>query len=85
MQQITDDARDFVRTLGQLQTIVGLRAEYYVSTNDIKNAVEVRLQTRPDKYYQLELIDDPRGTRSYQRVYTTTDDPSSRWPPPPTR
>lgn len=76
VQQITDDARDFVRTLGQLQTIVGLRAEYYVSTNDIKNAVEIRLQTRPDKYYQLELIDDPRGTRSYQRVYTTTDDPS---------
>ena len=76
VQQITEDARDFVRTLGQLQTIVGLRTEYYVSTNDIKNAVEVRLQTRPDKYYQIELIDDPRGTRTYLRTQTRTDDPS---------
>jgi phospholipid/cholesterol/gamma-HCH transport system substrate-binding protein len=76
VEQITDDARDFVHTLGQLQTIVGLRSEYYFQANSIKNAIEVRLQTRPDKYYQIELIDDPRPTRSYLRTYTITNDPS---------
>lgn len=76
VEQITEDARDFVRTIGQLQTIVGLRSEYYVQSNDIKNAIELRLQTRPDKYYQVELIQDPRPNRSLSRVYTTTDDPS---------
>lgn len=76
VEQITEDARDFVRTIGQLQTIVGLRSEYYINSQDTKNAIELRLQTRPDKYYQVELIDDPRPNRTYLRTYTTTDDPS---------
>jgi phospholipid/cholesterol/gamma-HCH transport system substrate-binding protein len=76
VEQITEDARDFVRTIGQLQTVVGLRSEYYFQSQDLKNAIEIRLKTRPDKYYSVELIDDPRPTRSYLRTYTTTDDPS---------
>lgn len=76
VQAITEDARDFVRTLGQLQTVVGLRSEYYIATKNIKNAVEVRLQTRPDKYYQVELIDDPRSTIVRNRQRVTSDDPA---------
>ncbi len=76
VEQITEDARDFVHTIGQLQTLVGLRSEYYIQSNSVKNAIELRLQTRPDKYYQVELIDDPRPTRSVTRTVTTTDDPS---------
>lgn len=76
VEQITEDARDFVHSIGQLQTIVGLRSEYYFQSSDIKNAIELRLKTRPDKYYQIELIDDPRPKREYLRTYTTTDDPS---------
>jgi len=76
VESITDDAREFVRTLGQLQTVVGIRSEYYFQSKDFKNVVELRLQTRPDKYYQIELIDDPRPTRNTLRTITTTDDPS---------
>lgn len=76
VEQVTTDAADFVRTLGQLQTIVGLRAEYHILSNEVKNVVELRLQTRPDKYYQIELVDDPRPTRTVMRNYVTTDDPS---------
>ncbi len=76
VEQITEDARDFVRTIGQLQTVVGLRSEYYIGANEVKNAVELRLKTRPDKYYQVELIDDPRPTRNYVRTETRSDDPS---------
>ena len=76
VEQITSDASELVRGFSQLQTIVGLRSEYYIQSNDFKNAIEVRLQARPDKYYQIELIDDPRMSRSFSRSVTTTDDPS---------
>ena len=76
VEQVTTDASELLRGIGQLQTVVGLRSEYYIRANEFKNIVEVRLQTRPDKYYQIELIDDPRLTRSYSRSYVTTDDPS---------
>jgi phospholipid/cholesterol/gamma-HCH transport system substrate-binding protein len=36
----------------------------------------VRLQSRPDKFFLIELIDDPRGKRSVTSTLTTTDDPS---------
>ena len=75
-EQITNDAQELVGGIGRLQTIVGFRSEYYIQSNDFKNAIEVRLQTRPDKYYQIELIDDPRLNRSFSRQITTTDDPS---------
>ncbi len=76
VEQITGDAGDLVRSITQLQTIVGLRSEYYIQANEFKQVVELRLQNRPDKYYQIELIDDPRLTRTYTRTYVTTDDPS---------
>ncbi len=76
VEQITADASDLVRGFSQLQTVVGLRSEYYIKSNDFKNAIEIRLQARPDKYYQLELIDDPRMSRSFTRTISTTDDPS---------
>ena len=76
VEQATNDLGDIVRTIGQLQTIVGLRAEYYIQSNEFKNVVELRLQTRADKYYQVELIDDPRPSRQVLRQFVTTDDPS---------
>jgi phospholipid/cholesterol/gamma-HCH transport system substrate-binding protein len=76
VEQITQDAGELVHSLGSLQTIVGLRSEYYVGAQAVKNAIEVRLQTRPDKYYQIELLDDPRMSRAVTRTFTTTDDPS---------
>ncbi|HNI58464.1 MAG TPA: MlaD family protein, partial [Pseudomonadota bacterium] len=76
VEQITQDASELVGGINRLQTVVGLRSEYYIQANDFKNAIEVRLQMRPDKYYQIELIDDPRMSRTFTRQITTTDDPS---------
>lgn len=75
-EQITQDVSELTSGIGRLQTIVGLRSEYYFLSREFKNVVELRLQTRPDKYYQVELIDDPRMSRDFRRTYVTTDDPS---------
>lgn len=76
VEQITEDVGGFVRGITRLQTLVGLRSEYNVIANTLKTYVGVQLQSRPDKYFLIELIDDPRGTRSVSRTFTTTDDPS---------
>lgn len=76
VEQITEDAGGFIRSLTRLQTLIGLRSEYNIFANTLKTYVAVQLQSRPDKYFLIELIDDPRGFRSSSRTYTTTDDPS---------
>ena len=69
-------AGDFVKSITGLQTIVGLRSEYNVLANSLKTYVAIRLQPSADKYYLIELIDDPRGNRSVTQTVTRTDDPS---------
>jgi len=76
VEQITEDAGSFIRSITRLQTIIGLRSEYNVIANTLKTYVSVQLQSRPDKYFLIELVDDPRGFRTDTTTYTTTDDPS---------
>ncbi len=65
-----------------MQTEIELRGEYDVpmfaqSTDDpnrlqpsIKNTLGVRISPKPDKYYMIEAISDPRGKQT--RTVTTT-------------
>ncbi len=76
VEQITEDVGGFVRSITRLQTLVGLRSEYNVVANTLKTYVSVQLQSRPDRYFLIELVDDPRGQRTTTRSFTTTDDPS---------
>src|SRR5262249_3007003 len=61
VEEITEDAGSFVRSITRLQTIVGLRSEYNFLTNSFKNYLSVTLMPRPDKFYLIELVEDPRG------------------------
>jgi phospholipid/cholesterol/gamma-HCH transport system substrate-binding protein len=76
VEQITTDVGGFVSSITRLQTLVGLRSEYNVVANTLKTYVQITLQSRPDKFFLIELIDDPRGNRSTTQTFTTTDDPS---------
>ena len=76
VEQITEDAGGFIRSLTRLQTLIGLRSEYNFLANTLKTYVSVQLQSRPDKFFLIELIDDPRGLRTTEQTFTTTDDPS---------
>jgi phospholipid/cholesterol/gamma-HCH transport system substrate-binding protein len=63
VENITEDAGTFVRGLARLQTVVGLRSEYNYLANTFKTYFMVQLVPRPDKFYLVEVIDDPRGFR----------------------
>ena len=67
VEDITEEAGGFIRGVTKLQTIVGLRSEYNIISSSFKNYVSIQLVPRPDKFYLIELVDDPRGLRQTQR------------------
>jgi phospholipid/cholesterol/gamma-HCH transport system substrate-binding protein len=67
VEQITEDASQFVHGLTRLQTIVGLRTEYNYLAGNYKTYFQVTLAPRPDKFYLIEVVDDPRGLREQKR------------------
>ena len=64
LDSITDDISGITRGVNRLQTIVGLRTEYNYMAHTFKSYVAVQLYPRPDKFYLIELVDDPRGYRN---------------------
>lgn len=70
IENITDDAGGFIRSITKLQTIVGLRTEYNFLSGQPKEYLAVQLMPRPDKFYLIEIVNDPRGLRESQTVYT---------------
>lgn len=76
VQGVAEGVNDYVDGLRRLQTIVGLRSDYNFLANTIKSYVELRLQPREDKYYVIELINDPRGKTSFTQTDTDTTNPN---------
>ncbi len=74
VEDITENASTFVRGITKLQTIVGLRSEYNILARTVKNYLSVTLMPRPDKFYLIELIEDPRG---YSNAVTTVTQSST--------
>ncbi|MSP57158.1 MAG: MCE family protein [Myxococcales bacterium] len=76
---ITSDASSFVRSLTSLQTIVGIREEVHQNfsggqgATTFKTYLSLRLQPRPDKYYLIELVDEPRGSHKSSHTYSVTN------------
>jgi len=76
VQGVAEGVNDYVGGITRLQTIVGLRSDYNFLANTIKSYVELRLQPREDKYYVIELINDPRGRTSFTQTDVDTTNPN---------
>jgi phospholipid/cholesterol/gamma-HCH transport system substrate-binding protein len=72
VEDITEDASTFVRGITHLQTIVGLRSEYNFLSSTFKNYISVQILPRPDKFYLIELVEDPRGYREVTTKVTNS-------------
>jgi phospholipid/cholesterol/gamma-HCH transport system substrate-binding protein len=70
VEDITEDAGGFIRSITKLQTIVGLRTEYNFLSRTFKEYLSVQLVPRPDKFYLIEIVNDPRGYRSVTSTTT---------------
>ena len=75
VENITGSVKDLVSGITNIETVVGLRSEYNLMANTVKTYISVAIAPRQDKYYLIELIDDPRGLRTTNYTVTRTDNP----------
>lgn len=76
VENTVEGVSEFVGGIGRLQTVVGLRADYNFLANTIKTYVEIRLQPSEDKYYSIELVNDPRGKTGITQTDVDTTNPN---------
>jgi phospholipid/cholesterol/gamma-HCH transport system substrate-binding protein len=57
-----DDVSDFAGRLTNLEFELGIRTDYLVNQGGAKIFITGRLIPKPDKYYLIEAVDDPRGS-----------------------
>lgn len=77
-QKLTDtveDVADFAGRLTGLEVEVGVKSDYLTTQGSAKTFFQVRLVPKPDKYYLIEAIDDPRG--SVETIYTQQNPPNA--------
>ena len=72
--ETVDDVADLASKITSLQLEASVRSDYLVTQGQAKTALAVRLIPRPDKYYLIELVDDPRG--SVETVVVQNNPPS---------
>jgi len=76
VENVVGDVGDLVGGIGRLQTVVGLRTDYNFLANTVKSYVELRLAPSEDKYYLIELVNDPRGLTTFEQVDVDTTNPN---------
>ncbi len=76
LEETADGISDYVQQLSRLQININIRDEYSFLQKVSKSFFEVKLQPKEDKFYLLELIDDPRGdvVQSYTSIKRKTGD-----------
>jgi phospholipid/cholesterol/gamma-HCH transport system substrate-binding protein len=66
--ETVEDVSDFANRLTRLQTQVDVKSEYLFAAGSAKTTLGVALVPKPDKYYLLEVVDDPNGDVNTQYV-----------------
>ncbi|MBI4704665.1 MAG: MCE family protein [Deltaproteobacteria bacterium] len=76
VESVVEGVGDLVGGIGRVQTVVGLRTDYNFLANTIKSYVELRLQPAEDKYYMIEVVNDPRGSTGFEQIDVDTTNPN---------
>jgi len=64
---------DLLRKQDMFRTYLGYRGEYHFDNQRIKSYLTLRIQPREDKYYLLQVIDNPEGSESVTDITRTID------------
>lgn len=75
IEEIVADTKGFVKSYTLMKTEVELASSYNLYEQSFKNVLSLRFRPKEDKYYLLQVVDDPRGSVSDVFVTTTTNDP----------
>lgn len=77
LANVVDVASNYVEKLDKLQVEVHFRSEWLLNQTGAKAYFGARLLPRPDKYYQVEIVSDPRGVDTVTTETITTRDPTT--------
>lgn len=75
LETAADSANRMLGEADRIRLFLGYRGEYLGRGGDVKNYVTMKFQPRDDKYYLLELVDDPAGRRNTTTTSTRIDRP----------
>ncbi len=64
---------DYIRKQETFRTYLSYRGEYLFDDNTVKSYLSLRIQPKEDKYYLLQIVDDPVGKRKVTDTVTTTN------------
>jgi phospholipid/cholesterol/gamma-HCH transport system substrate-binding protein len=76
VEGVAEGIGTYVEGLTQLRTILSLRTDYQFRAQTVKSFVELRLQPREDKFYSVEIVNDPRGLTRIEQVNVSTTNPN---------
>ncbi len=76
IRDTVNEVRSFIGGVSDYKVYVGYRGEYYHDIEEMKNTVSLKIQTRPDKYYLFEIVNNPEGSSVEEEFfYDFTDSP----------
>jgi phospholipid/cholesterol/gamma-HCH transport system substrate-binding protein len=76
IEDVATNVNEFVGGLSSLRTIVALRSDYQFRAQTVKSFFELRLQPREDKYYAIEIVNDPRGLTRIDQINVLSTNPN---------
>lgn len=76
IEEVSANLNEYVGNLSQFRTIMSLRTDYQFRAQTVKSFLELRLQPREDKYYSIEIVNDPRGLTTIEQTDVTTTNPN---------
>ncbi len=76
VEGVAESVGEFVGGLSRVQTVVGLRTDYQFLANTVKTYFSLRIQPREDKYYLIEVINDPRGSTRIEQINVESSNPN---------
>jgi len=64
---------DYMQKQESFRTYLDYRGEYLFDSEEVKSYLTLRIQPREDKYYLLQIVDDPGGVETETDITTTTN------------
>ncbi|OGP62832.1 MAG: hypothetical protein A2V65_02305 [Deltaproteobacteria bacterium RBG_13_49_15] len=59
---------DYLQKQETFRTFIDYRGEYLFDSDDVKSYISLRIQPKEDKYYLLQVVDDPEGRKTTTRI-----------------
>ncbi|GEM_PF-178639 len=74
VEEIVTETKDFIKSYSLMQTEVNLASSYFYKGQSFKNVFSIKFHPKDDKYYLLQIVDDPRGYTTDKFIVTETND-----------